>query len=95
MAKTAENTELLYLTPEMAAKKVGRTVRTLARWRNLGIGPKYRITDTGAIVYFEQDLIDWLMSDQKDVEKIDEVAETDATYDADNPDDDPDPDNIA
>lgn len=70
---TKKTGELIYLTPEAAAIKLGRSVRTLARWRKDDIGPKHNVTDTGSIVYFEEDLLEWLKG-------CDKVAEDSASY---------------
>ena len=43
-----------------AAQKVGRSVRTLKRWRKKAIGPPYVRTDSGAVLYPEDKLEQWL-----------------------------------
>lgn len=48
-----------YLTPSEAAPHVRRSVRTLARMRAEGIGPKYH-RQGGIVLYRLSDLMDWL-----------------------------------
>lgn len=46
-------------TPAVAAR-LGRSVRTLKRWRKEKVGPPYVRTETGGVLYDEAELEKWL-----------------------------------
>lgn len=56
----AANDNDVYLTPaQVSARYQNRVkVRTLANWRCLGVGPRYRKIG-GAILYLLSDLLEW------------------------------------
>jgi hypothetical protein len=48
-----------YLTEAELAKELGRTTKSLQRWRGLGIGPAFSTTGR-TIIYHRKAVADWL-----------------------------------
>lgn len=53
------------LTPEVAADYLQVTVKTLANWRYLGIGPKYRKVGQRCVRYRLADLDEFLAAGER------------------------------
>lgn len=50
-----------HYTTAQAAKKLGRSTKTLQNWRSLGHGPRYkRDPDTGVVIYPESALSEYI-----------------------------------
>ena len=54
--------DLLYLTVEDAAARLGVSIRTINRWRHDGMGPPYILIGKKKLGYREQDIIDYIDS---------------------------------
>ncbi|WP_206214039.1 helix-turn-helix domain-containing protein [Corynebacterium qintianiae] len=50
----------LAVKPREAARILGLSPQTLANWRTLGRGPRYRRVSPGTVVYAVSDLQKWL-----------------------------------
>lgn len=57
--KKPENHESRFLKCPLAAKHLGVSISTLQRWREMGVGPKYKKAGARTVLYKLSDLDEW------------------------------------